>query len=87
MIYIAHFVDKLLPIAMDVDTSGFEQQNPDEDIDDIVREYNIQVSDLCFLYLPTGGRWHNTGCIAYCIAILKLEPIVSTTQSKNTYMV
>ena len=41
---------------MDVDTSGFEQQNPDEDIVDIVREYNIQVSDLCFLYLPTGGR-------------------------------
>ena len=56
MIYIAHFVDKLLPIAMDVDTSGFEQQNPDEDIDDIVREYNIQVSDLGFIYLPTGGR-------------------------------
>ena len=48
---------------MDVDTSGFEQQNPDEDIDDIVREYNIQVSDMCFSYLPTGGRWHNTGVL------------------------
>ena len=56
MIHIAHFIDKLLPMAMDVDTSGFEQQNPDEDIVDIVREYNIQVSDLGFIYLPTGGR-------------------------------
>ena len=31
---------------MDVDTSGFELPNPDDDIDDIVRECNIQVSDI-----------------------------------------